>query len=46
MLTGLAMAKLGALLRRKGKQTVRLESFGYGFIFALGMAGIRFLCVR
>src|ERR1035438_4298140 len=39
--TGLAMYLLGDLLRRRGKATVRIESFGYGFTFALGMALVR-----
>jgi hypothetical protein len=43
LLTGLAMSQLGFLLRRKGKQPVRIESFAYGFAFALGMAVMRFL---
>lgn len=45
ILTGLAMSQFGFLLRRKGKHPVRIESFGYGFAFALGMAVLRFLFV-
>jgi hypothetical protein len=41
--TGLAMSQVGSMLRRHGKQAVRIESFGYGFTFALGMALIRFI---
>jgi hypothetical protein len=45
ILTGLAMSLMGTLLRRKGKQAMRIESFGYGFTFALGMAVMRFFFV-
>jgi hypothetical protein len=40
-LTGMAMSLIGSMLRRKGREPVRIESFGYGFAFALGMAIIR-----
>jgi len=43
IITGLAMSQVGILLRRNGKRPVRIESFGYGFTFALGMAIVRFL---
>jgi hypothetical protein len=46
VLTGAAMAASGNALRRKGKRTARIETFGYGFAFALGMAFIRFLFVK
>jgi hypothetical protein len=42
VITGLVMSQMGIVLRRKGKQTVRIESFGYGFMFAFGVAIIRF----
>ena len=45
VLTGLLMAQIGLARRRKGQKSVRLESFAYGFIFALGVAGIRFFFV-
>jgi hypothetical protein len=45
VLTGLAMSLMGMLRRKKGKQAARIESFGYGFTFALGMAIMRFLFV-
>jgi hypothetical protein len=45
VLTGLLMARIGLARRRKGQASVRLESFAYGFIFALGVAGIRFFFV-
>jgi hypothetical protein len=43
LLTGLIMAQVGTLLRRTGRESVRIESFRYGFSFALGMAIIRFI---
>jgi hypothetical protein len=46
ILTGLVMAKIGRSVRRWGRQPLRIESFGYGFIFALGMALVRFWLVR
>lgn len=41
-LVGLTMALIGWLRRRKGKFVTPLESFVYGFLFAFGMALIRF----
>jgi hypothetical protein len=46
VVTGLAMSQVGNFLRRNDKQPVQIESFGYGFSFALGMAIVRFLFVR
>jgi hypothetical protein len=46
IITGLVMSQVGIMLRRKGKQAVQIESFGYGFTFALGLAIIRFILVR
>jgi hypothetical protein len=46
LVTGFVMSLVGAVRRRRGKETVRIESFGYGFTFALGMAVIRLLFVR
>jgi hypothetical protein len=46
ILTGLLMAQIGRTVRRWGRQPVRIESFGYGFIFALAMALVRFWLVR
>ena len=46
LVTGFIMSQVGAFLRRKGKATVRIESFLYGFTFALGLALIRFAYVR
>ena len=41
-LAGLTMATIGWLRRREGKFVTQLESFVYGFLFAFGMALIRF----
>ena len=43
VLAGLVMALIGRLRERKGQEILRLDSFAYGFIFALPMAIIRFL---
>ena len=42
VLVGLLMSFTGSMLRKRGKSTVRIESFAYGFAFALGIAIIRF----
>ena len=41
-LAGLGMAGLGWLMERSGHRRLRIESFVYGFIFALPMALVRF----
>ena len=41
-LAGLGMAGLGWLLERSGHRRLRIDSFVYGFIFALPMALVRF----
>jgi uncharacterized membrane protein HdeD (DUF308 family) len=46
ILTGLLMAQIGRTVRRWGRQSVRIESFGYGFIFALAMGLVRFWLVN
>jgi hypothetical protein len=43
---GLVMAALGAYERKQGKAPLRLDSFAYGFVFALGVALIRFAFAR
>ena len=43
VLAGLGMAGLGWVLKRQGKRVIRLDSFLYGYIFALPMAIVRFL---
>lgn len=46
LLGGLAMSAIGWIRRRKGESLIRLDSFAYGFIFALGMTFIRFLFAK
>jgi hypothetical protein len=46
LFTGLIMSQVGALLRRKDMTTVRIESFLYGFTFALGLAIVRLTLVK
>ena len=41
-LAGLGMAGLGWLLERSGRRRLRIDSFVYGFIFALPMSLVRF----
>jgi hypothetical protein len=41
--TGLAMSLIGSMLGRQDKKVTRIESFGYGFAFAFGIALIRYL---
>lgn len=43
VLTGFTMAGLGWLWERRAKERLHLDSFAYGFIFALPMAIVRFL---
>jgi hypothetical protein len=43
LLAGAVMAGLGRLLARSGRQVILLDTFVYGFIFAFGMAVIRFV---
>ena len=42
VLAGLSMAALGAWRTRRGQQTLRLDRFSYGYLFALCMAIVRF----
>jgi hypothetical protein len=41
LLAGLVMSALGAYERKAGKRPLRLDSFTYGFAFALAMALVR-----
>ena len=43
LLAGFVMSAIGSLRRKRGMRVIRLDSFGYGFIFAFGMSLIRFL---
>lgn len=42
VLAGLMMAQLGAWRERRDQPTIRLDSFAYGYVFALAMAVVRF----
>jgi hypothetical protein len=46
VLAGLGMSMVGSTLRKRNKKAMRIESFGYGFAFAFGMAVVRFLYVH
>lgn len=46
VITGLIMAQAGLIRRRKDMNAVRIESFWYGYAFALGMAFVRFLVIE
>lgn len=43
LLAGAVMAGFGWLLEHRGERRLRLDSFTYGFVFALPMAIVRFL---
>ena len=43
IIAGLVLSCVGAVMRKWGKKVMPVETFGYGFAFALGMAVIRFL---
>jgi hypothetical protein len=45
IVTGLVMSLIGSALSRRGKKVTQIESFGYGFAFAFGMALIRYIFV-
>ena len=44
--SGLAMGLLGAWRQRRGQGVVGLDRFAYGYLFALGMALVRFFGTR
>jgi hypothetical protein len=46
LIVGFAMAQVGKQVRRRGAETVAIESFGYGYVLAFSMAIVRFLLVR
>jgi len=46
IIAGLVLTSVGAVMRRWGKKVTPVETFGYGFAFALGMALIRFFFAR
>jgi len=43
VLAGLGMWLAGAVLRKRNKRVMQIESFWYGSAFAFGMAIVRFL---
>lgn len=43
LLAGLTMSGIGWVRQWQGKLVIRLDTFAYGFIFAFGMALVRFL---
>lgn len=46
IIAGLVLSSVGAVMRRWGKKVTTVETFGYGFAFALGMALIRFFFAK
>jgi hypothetical protein len=46
VVTGFIMSQIGLMQGRRGKDAIRIESFAYGFTFALGVAAIRLFFVR
>jgi len=40
------LSAVGGVLRRLGRKVTPVETFGYGFAFALGMAVFRFLFAK
>lgn len=46
VLAGLGMSLVGSTLRKRSKKVMQIESFGYGFAFALGMALVRFFFAK
>ena len=40
---GASMTAMGAWRRKRGQDLIRLDRFGYGYVFALAMALVRFL---
>jgi len=43
IVAGLAMSALGSWRRKRGQDTLRIDSFIYGALFAFGLAIVRFL---
>jgi hypothetical protein len=40
---GFIMAKVGQLRERRGNRPLRIDTFMYGYLFALAMAAVRFI---
>jgi hypothetical protein len=45
-LAGLGMSFVGSVRRKRSERVMQIESFGYGFAFAFGMAVVRFFFTR
>ena len=43
IICGYAMAALGRFRSRRGSEPIRLDTFSYGYLFALGMALVRYV---
>jgi predicted PurR-regulated permease PerM len=43
IIAGLAMSALGSWRKKRGQDTLRIDSFIYGALFAFGLAIVRFL---
>jgi hypothetical protein len=46
VIAGVVMSVIGSILRDRDKKVVRIESFGYGFVFAFGMSVVRFFVAK
>lgn len=46
VIAGSLLSLTGALLRKRDKKAMQIESFGYGFVFAFGIALVRFLFAK
>ena len=46
IVVGWVLSYVGAVMERRGKKLTALETFGYGYVFALGMTFIRFLFAK
>lgn len=46
ILAGFGMSLLGRTLRKRNKKVMQIETFGYGFAFAFGMALVRFIFTK
>jgi len=46
VIAGVVMSSIGSMLRKRDKRVVQIESFGYGFAFAFGMALLRFFFAK
>ena len=46
IIAGLVLSSVGGILRNWGKKVTPVETFGFGFAFALGMALIRFFLAK